>query len=111
MIGYRTALLPCIADKLFNAALQARRLPRPVREFVFAAPRKWRFDYAWPAERLALEVEGGVWTQGRHTRGAGFLKDMEKYNEAAARGWRVIRTTPDALLGLTTFNLIERALA
>ena len=43
---------------------------------------------------MALEVEGGVWTGGRHTRGAGFLKDAEKYNTAATLGWRLIRVTP-----------------
>jgi hypothetical protein len=46
---------------------------------------------------IALEVEGGVWTRGRHTRGKGFLGDMEKYNAAALGGWCVLRVTPDRL--------------
>lgn len=45
---------------------------------------------------IAVEIEGGVWTGGRHTSGSGFLGDMEKYNEAAAAGWRVLRFTPQA---------------
>jgi very-short-patch-repair endonuclease len=61
------------------------------REHRFAQGRRWRFDFAWPAQRVALEVEGGAWTGGRHTRGAGFLADLEKYNRAALDGWRVIR--------------------
>lgn len=69
-------------------------LPSPEREYRFHSSRKWRLDYAWPAEKVAVEVEGGVWTGGRHTRGAGFLKDCEKYNQAAAMGWRVFRFTP-----------------
>ena len=40
---------------------------------------------------IAVEIEGGVWIGGRHTRGKGFLRDIEKYNEAAAMGWRVFR--------------------
>ena len=50
---------------------------------------------AWPDLRVAVEVEGGVWskTPGRHTRGAGFEADCEKYNAAAAAGWRVARVT------------------
>jgi very-short-patch-repair endonuclease len=62
------------------------------REFRFHPTRKWRFDAAFPEARVALEIEGGVWVRGRHNRASGFLKDMEKYNEAAALGWRVIRT-------------------
>ena len=66
-------------------------LPMPQREYYFAMPRKWRFDFAYPVSKIAIEVEGGIWVQGRHSRGSGMLKDMEKYNEAAKRGWRVLR--------------------
>lgn len=72
-------------------------LPPPLQEFRFAAPRRWRFDYAWLSAKVALEVEGGIWTGGRHTRGKGFLGDMEKYNTATVMGWRVLRVTPDQL--------------
>lgn len=61
-------------------------------EYRFHPTRKWRFDAAFPNAKVALEIEGGVWQYGRHNRASGFLKDMEKYNEAAALGWRVIRT-------------------
>jgi very-short-patch-repair endonuclease len=79
-------------------------------EYRFHEKRKWRFDYALVEQRIAIEVEGGVWTGGRHTRGAGFLKDVEKYNEAAVRGWMVIRVTPDQLNGFTAVEWLERAL-
>lgn len=67
--------------------------PAPTREHLFAAPaRKWRFDFAWPALRLAVEIEGGIWqTLSRHTHAATFVKDAEKYNAAAMMGWRVLR--------------------
>lgn len=81
-------------EKVFRALLKQERIHPPVSEFVFALPRKWRFDYAWPDSHVALEVEGGIWTGGRHTRGAGFLKDIEKYNRAAELGWLVLRTSP-----------------
>jgi hypothetical protein len=55
------------------------KLP-PQAEFTFAKPRKWRFDFAWPEHRAAVELEGGIHIGGRHTRGVGFEKDMEKYN-------------------------------
>lgn len=69
-------------------------LPEPVPEYQFHPTRKWRFDYAWPLRLFALEVDGGVWTQGRHTRGAGRLADMEKQSEAALAGWRVLYVQP-----------------
>ena len=68
-----------------------------VAEHRFHDTRKWRFDYAIPHLRIALEVEGGVWTGGRHTSAKGFLRDMDKYNEAALNGWIVLRCTPKTL--------------
>jgi very-short-patch-repair endonuclease len=67
-------------------------------EFPVAPYRKWRFDIAVPAFNWAFEIDGGAWSHGRHTRGAGFIKDMEKLNTAAALGWKVFRFTPDQVL-------------
>ena len=56
--------------------------------------RKWKFDFACESIMVAIEIEGGAWTGGRHTRGKGYTGDMEKYNEATVLGWRVLRYTP-----------------
>ena len=81
------------------SALCARYgIPEPETEYRFAAPRRWRFDFAFLAGKVALEVDGGVWTNGRHTRGLGYLRDIEKLNRAAVLGWRVIRCTPQTLI-------------
>ena len=72
-------------------------IPTPETEFRFASPRKWRFDYAWRDKQISVEIEGAVWIRGRHTRGSGFIRDMEKYNNAAKLGWRVFRFTPQQL--------------
>lgn len=93
--------------EVFLRALEVRGLPRPEREWKFDTKRRWRFDYAWPQQMIALEVEGGVWTGGRHTRGAGFLKDIEKYNGAAVLGWRLLRVTPDKLVSFGTFEMLR----
>ena len=62
-------------------------------EFAFAAPeRKWRADIAFPGVRVAIEIDGGTWTLGRHNRPGSVLKDMEKGNGYAARGWVVFHT-------------------
>lgn len=42
---------------------------------------------------LAVEVEGGTWSRGRHVSGAGYAKDCEKYNAAQMAGWIVLRYT------------------
>lgn len=81
-----------------------------VKEHRFHPKRKWRFDYAFPAAKVALEVEGGVWTRGRHTRPQGFLGDIEKYNTATLMGWRVFRTTPDDLYTKNTLNMLNFAI-
>ena len=66
-------------------------------EYEFFDLRKWRFDRAWPAERVAVELDGGTWSGGRHTRGTGYAKDCEKLNTATAMGWAVFRFTGDML--------------
>jgi very-short-patch-repair endonuclease len=86
-------------------------LPAPVPEYAFAKPRRWRFDMAWLAQRLAVEVEGGTWSFGRHTRGGGYEADIEKYNEATLLGWRVIRVTTDMVDDGRALQLVQRALA
>ena len=65
----------------------------PVREHVFHTTRKWRFDFAWVAERLAVEIEGGMFKGGGHQRGRAYQKNCEKYNAATVMGWRVLRYT------------------
>ena len=64
-----------------------------IPEYRFDAERRWRFDFAFPLLRIALEVEGGAWTRGRHTRPMGFLKDMEKYNTYTLLGIYLLRFT------------------
>lgn len=87
-------------------------LGRPVAEHRFAAPRRWRFDWAWPEEKIAVEIEGGVFTNAgsRHTRGAGFRADLEKYNAATVLGWRVLRFLPEHVSDGTALTTIERLL-
>lgn len=76
---------------------RVRNYPDPVGEHRFHPVRKWMFDLAWPDHKLAVEVEGGVWTGGRHSGGVGMVKDMEKYNHATAAGWKLYRVTPGQL--------------
>jgi len=74
-------------------------------EYKFCEDRKWKFDYAIVDKMIAIEVEGGAFTQGRHTRGKGFINDMEKYNKATELGWTLIRVIPKELLTQGFTNL------
>ncbi len=96
--------------KVFGEQLRQAKIPAPTAEFRFHPARKWRADFAWVSARLLLEVEGGVWTGGRHVSGSGFTKDMEKYNAATLLGYRILRVTPKQLTEPETIELIREAL-
>jgi very-short-patch-repair endonuclease len=100
-----------VTEHCFLQRLRDREILQPDREYKAIADRRFRIDWAWPEQKLALEVEGGVWTGGRHTRGGGFLADMEKYNLLAVAGWRLLRCQPKELANYATIDLIARALA
>jgi very-short-patch-repair endonuclease len=68
-----------------------------LKEYKFHPERKWRFDFALIDHKIAIEIEGGTWTGGRHVRAAGYRNDCEKYNEAVKLGWRVLRYTSDMI--------------
>lgn len=103
-----------------NAEALARQcvllgLPAPEREFGGKAGpwpgRRFRADLAWPPARLLVEVDGGVWTGGRHSRGAGIRSDCVKISLAVANGWRVMRVIPDQIKSGEAAGWVERALA
>ena len=71
----------------------AKDLPEPIREYRFAPPRRWRFDFAFPQQLLGIEIHGGQWSGGRHNRGAGLQSDCEKQRAAIKAGWRILPYT------------------
>ena len=74
---------------------KAQGLNVPAREYIFHPTRKWRIDFAWPEEKLAVEIEGGIYSHGRHTRATGFLGDIEKYNALTELNWSLLRYPAD----------------
>ena len=98
------------AEAAFLLQCQAHRLPMPSREYPFHHKRRWRFDFAWLDRKVAVEIEGGVWTRGRHVRALGYQGDCEKYNEAALDGWTVIRATPAQVDSGQAIEWVKRAL-
>lgn len=102
----RGSLLEAILDNRIAHA----GLPPAVPEYYFALPRKWRFDRAYPSCRLAVEVEGGTWSGGRHVRGNGFEADCAKYDHAVLLGWRVLRFTGRMIEDGTAVAMLREAL-
>ena len=101
---FRGAQPPSRLEKRFAALWRAMDGPELEREFRFHPTRKWRADFAHLPSRTLIEIEGGIYIHGRHTRAAGFAADIEKYLEAALAGWRVIRLGPDEI----TFHTVEK---
>ena len=85
--------------------LQLLGVPEPIRDKCRPIPgRMWRADFSWPnpihktfdhGEGLIVEVEGGIWSQGRHVRGQGFIDDCRKYRAFTLAGWKVLRYTSE----------------
>ena len=68
-----------------------------VKEYRFCKERKWKNDYYLPELNTAIEVEGGVFAGGRHVRGIGYLKDIDKYNAVVMAGIKLLRIDTDRL--------------
>lgn len=84
--------------------------PEPEREVRFHPSRRWRLDLAWPGLSLAVEVHGGVYARGRHTRGKGFERDREKMNEAQLSGWIVLEFSTGQIKSDACLDQLKRAL-
>lgn len=98
------------AEEALMFQMMASGTLMPQREYRFHPSRRWRFDFAFPVHKVAVEVEGGIWTNGRHVRPAGFEDDCEKYNAAASLGWTVYRVTPSMVKSGVAIRMIEAAL-
>lgn len=100
-LGEFTFEQQCIADKL----------PAFEREYRFHVERKFRFDFAWPQFKVALEVDGGIFNGGAHSNPMNILRDMEKGNLATMDGWKVLHFTPSQVKCGMAIADIKRLLA
>lgn len=99
------------AEDAFAAQLPSGAIAQAIREYRFdPGGRRWRFDFAWPGLKVAVEIEGGTFIAGRHTRGAAFEADCEKYAEAMIQGWMVLRVTPRMVNDGRALTLLSRVM-
>lgn len=101
-----------LEDLLYSQIMDAN-LPEPVREHRFAKEvmgRQWRWDFAFIDHMLAVEVDGGGWSGGRHTTGSGFAKDMDKHNSGTLLGWMLIRVSAKHIKSGEALSMIKTLL-
>ena len=95
-------------ESLLSLQLKALKIAFE-REFKFCQDRKWRADFHLVDKMILIEVEGGIWSGGRHTRAKGYLGDMEKYNSATALGYSVYRySTEQVKSGMAIKEILKR---
>ncbi|MEZ2773589.1 DUF559 domain-containing protein [Acinetobacter pseudolwoffii] len=78
------------------------------QEFKFHPERKWKADFHLVGKKILVEVEGGIWSGGRHTRGKGYIGDMQKYNAATMMGYQVIRFSTEQVKSGLAIQEIEK---
>ena len=95
---------------LFKNMIEKETSKKLHAEYRFHKTRKWRFDFAIMENMIAIEIEGSIWSNGRHTRGSGFIKDTEKYNTAASLGWIVLRFSSTEIYNSSTIEIIKKTI-
>lgn len=106
-LRYRAPKSPSRLEERFLMLWKHVKGPDLEREYRFHHERRWRADFAQMEALVLIEIEGGIWVNGRHNRAAGFNADLEKYLEASLAGWRVFRFGPDQI----TLENVERLAA
>jgi len=89
----------------------ADELPMPETDYLFDKPRSKReLDFAWPEYKVGVEVQGGIWARGAHTRGAGYMRDCSKLNDAQLQGWLLLWVTANHINSGKALVWLRRAL-
>lgn len=103
----RGAKVESIGESLLATQLKALKIEFE-QEFKFHPKRKWRADFHIVGKKILVEVEGGIWSGGRHTRGKGYIGDMEKYNSATIMGFQVLRFSTEQVKSGLAVQQIEK---
>lgn len=100
---------PSVGEILLATHLRACKIVFE-QEYKFHPKRKWRADFLITGTKILVEVEGGIWMAGggRHTRGKGYIGDMEKYNSAAMMGFTVLRFSTEQVKSGLALKKIEQ---
>jgi hypothetical protein len=97
-------------EQEFLYHVKALSIPIPQEQFRVLPDRKFRWDFAWPEHKLAVEIQGGTWSGGAHSRGWGIERDCEKHNLAVLAGWRTLLFTGSMVHSGVAATMLEKAL-
>lgn len=97
-------------EMMLYVRLERAGLPLGVGQYRFVPGRLYRFDRAYPSQMVAVEIQGGVWVNGAHSRGSGVQRDCLKLSLGAALGWRVLPVTREMIESGLAVELIRQAL-
>ena len=98
-------------EALLALHLRANDFPPWEAEYRFHPKRRWRLDMAWPEQRIAVEVQGGIhMAKGGHNTAAGITRDCEKGNEAIVTGWKVLHVTREQIENGSAINWLRQIL-
>lgn len=110
----RPAHWPAGVDSELEMALYTRLerhgLPLGEGQYRFVPGRQYRFDRAFPNQLVAVEIQGGLWVNGAHSRGSGVERDCLKLSIAAALGWRVLPISKAMIESGQAISLIRQTL-
>jgi hypothetical protein len=96
-------------EELFLRQVRGCDVPEPESQWRFLHNRRFRFDFAWPKNKLALEIQGGYYSNGRHNRDP--IADAKKANIAGLHGWTIIFAKPDDVRNGSALCWVREALA
>lgn len=87
-------------------------LPEPVMQYrLTESKRRYAWDFAWPVERLLVDVQGAIWVDHKgHNSGTGVTRDCTKLNLATLAGYRCLLVTGNQIDSGEALQWIERAL-
>ena len=97
-------------EDTFAMQLDAVGLDGYMREYQAIPGRRFRFDFCWVKERLAVEIQGGTYSRGAHARPLGIKRDYEKGNLAIKYGWRVLQFDADMVKSGQALDFTEKML-
>lgn len=89
-------------------------VPCPERQVQLLETRKFTVDFVWRKQRIAVEIDGGLWMQnqvgrggGAHSRPANIIRDMEKSNLVQRAGYRFFRFTTTQVMNGEALEFIQ----
>lgn len=97
-------------EDTFAAQLDAYGLTGYVREFRAIPGRRYRWDVAFVAEKVLIEINGGTWVKGGHSSGTGIKRDYAKSNIATLQGWRQFTFDGDAVMSGEALKVTEQVI-